>query len=169
LTRPGAWQTGAVPLQVGDFLTSMLRMPDLTTQSDSDLCPNLAVASHEYLNLSLRFGYHFAVLDCYCSEQARFNHVYFRFFGGATDLSKRSRRVRFIAAVLGEHGFTIQTGGDLITARLAGVGRGELEKVLDQVGRLLAYTRQLDARLPDDAALEQAVREFLSDRYLTGG
>jgi pyruvate,water dikinase len=168
MTHPGAWQTGAVPLQVGDFLTSMLRMPDITAQGAGDLCPNLAVASREYLNLSLRFGYHFTVLDTFCSEEARFNHVYFRFFGGATDMSKRSRRVQFIAAVLGGHGFTIQTSGDLITARLAGLGRPQLETVLDQVGLLLAFTRQLDARLPDDAALARVTREFLDGSYLTG-
>lgn len=160
MTRPGAWQTDAVPLRMGDFVGSMLRMPDITARGGLDLVPNLAVASRDYLNLSLRFGYHFAVLDAYCSPEAHFNHVYFRFFGGATDLGKRSRRVRFIAAVLADLGFSSRSEGDLITARLAGLGRGALEPVLDQVGRLLAYTRQLDARLVDDAALERAVREF---------
>jgi pyruvate,water dikinase len=165
LTHPGAWQTGAVALQVGDFMTSMLRMPDITAACGQDLCPNLAVASKEYLNLNLRFGYHFAVLDTFCGDEARFNHVYFRFFGGATDLAKRSRRVQFIAAVLEAHGFTTQASGDLITARLGGLGRAALEQVLDQLGRLLAYTRQLDARLADDAALERATRDFLAGSY----
>ncbi|MDA8432111.1 MAG: hypothetical protein M0Z60_04000, partial [Nitrospiraceae bacterium] len=125
----------------------------------------VAVASGEYVNLSIRFGYHFNMLDCYCSDNARNNHVYFRFVGGATDIVKRSRRVELIAAILREYGFNIITKGDLVIGRLANISRGELEKVLDHIGRLIGYTRQLDAVLNDDSSVERFVRNFLEERY----
>ena len=139
---PGAWHNEAVPLRMKDFFMSMTRMPDIHSTSMSSPIQNVAVASREYVNLSLKFGYHFNIVDCYCSENPRNNHVYFRFSGGATDMVQRSRRVQFIASILKEHGFTIWTTGDLLIARLANVGRVRMEEVLDQLGRLIAFVRK---------------------------
>ena len=165
MMHPGVWHADAVSLGVNDFISSMMRMPDITTDGRDYAGYNVAVASGEYVNLSIRFGYHFNMLDCYCSENARNNHVYFRFVGGATDIVKRSRRVELIAAILREYGFNIVTKGDLVIGRLANISRGELEKVLDRLGRLIGYTRQLDAVLNDDASVERFVRNFLEERY----
>ncbi len=165
MMHPGVWHAEAVSLGVNDFISSMMRMPDITTDGRDYAGYNVAVASGEYVNLSIRFGYHFNMLDCYCSENARNNHVYFRFVGGATDIVKRSRRVELIAAILREYGFNIVTKGDLVIGRLANISRGELEKVLDHLGRLIGYTRQLDAVLNDDASVERFVRNFLEERY----
>jgi pyruvate,water dikinase len=84
-------------------------------------------SSREYANISLKFGYHFIILNCFCSENTRNNHIYFRFAGGATDMTKRSRRLELIAAILGEYGFNIKTKGDLIVARLANIRQQEAE------------------------------------------
>ncbi|HEX8949736.1 MAG TPA: PEP/pyruvate-binding domain-containing protein, partial [Dissulfurispiraceae bacterium] len=165
MMHPGAWHSDAVSLKAGDFLTSMMRMPDIVSDNESYVGYNVAIISREYVNLSLRFGYHFSMLDCFCSEKARNNHIYFRFAGGATDLVKRSRRVRLIELVLKEYGFNLQIKGDLVIARLANLGLQEMEKVLDQVGRLLAYTRQLDAVLHDDAKVERYAKNFLEGEY----
>ncbi|MFI5293826.1 MAG: pyruvate, water dikinase, partial [Thermodesulfovibrionales bacterium] len=165
MMHPGVWHADAVSLKMGDFLSSMMRMPDLTADRSEYVGYNVAVVSGEYLNLSIRFGYHFTVLDCYCSENARNNHVYFRFIGGATDMVKRSRRVELISSVLKEFGFTVTTKGDLLIGRLANVNRDGMEGVLDQLGRLLAFTRQLDAVLNDDASVELFVRNFIEGRY----
>ena len=165
MLHPGVWHADAVSLGVNDFISSMMRMPDITTDGRDYAGYNVAVASGEYVNLSIRFGYHFNMLDCYCSDNARNNHVYFRFVGGATDIVKRSRRVELIAAILREYGFNIITKGDLVIGRLANISRGELEKVLDHIGRLIGYTRQLDAVLNDDSSVERFVRNFLEERY----
>ena len=111
MMHPGVWHAEAVSLKMGDFFSSMMRMPDLAADRSEYVGYNVAVVSGEYLNLSIRFGYHFTVLDCYCSENARNNHVYFRFIGGATDMIKRSRRVEVISFVLKEFGFTVTTKG----------------------------------------------------------
>jgi pyruvate,water dikinase len=165
MTRPGLWRSDAVPLKVNDFMTSMLRVPDITTGQGGRVERNLAVISREYANISLKFGYHFIVMDCYCGQKARNNHIYFRFAGGATDMTKRSRRLQLLAAVLGEFGFSIRTKGDLIVARLANIEQQDAVGILDQLGRLFSYTRQLDAMLNDDHAVERYARSFLDGTY----
>lgn len=143
----------------------MMRMPDITAATDSTAGYNVAVISREYVNMSIRFGYHFNMVDCFCSENAKNNHVYFRFAGGATDLTKRSRRLELLARILKEYGFSIKIKGDLLIARIAGLGREEMERILDQTGRLIAYARQLDALLHDDNAVDKYARNFLEGIY----
>jgi pyruvate,water dikinase len=165
MTRPGVWRSDAVPLKVNDFMASMLRVPDITTEAGGRVEQNMAVISREYANINLKFGYHFIILDCFCSENTRNNHIYFRFAGGATDMTKRSRRLQLIAAILEEYGFSIKTKGDLIVARLANIRQQEAEDLLDRIGRLFSYTRQLDAVLNDDRAVERYARSFLEGNY----
>ena len=162
---PGVWHSEAVSLKVNDFMTSMMRMPDIVSESSEYAGYNVAVVSKEYLNLSLRFGYHFNMIDCYCSENMRNNHIYFRFVGGATDIVKRSRRLDLIAAVLKEHGFNIRIKGDILIARLSNIGQKEIVDILDQTGRLIAYTRQLDAVLNDDSLAKKYAENFLAGKY----
>ena len=162
---PGAWHAETVSLQMQDFISSMMQMPDIVSDSESYLRYNVAVISHDYVNLNLRFGYHYNMMDCYCSEKARDNHIYFRFTGGATDISKRSRRIELIARILREYGFTIKIQGDLIIARLSNIVQEEMEKILDQTGRLIAFTRQLDAVLRDEESVARYTRKFLSQDY----
>jgi pyruvate,water dikinase len=165
MTRPGIWRSDVVPLGVNDFMASMLRVPDITSEAGGRVEQNMAIISREYANISLKFGYHFIVLDCFCGENTRNNHIYFRFAGGATDISKRSRRLQLIAAILGEYGFNIKSKGDFIIARLANIQQAEAVNLLDQLGRLFSYTRQLDAVLNDDQTVERLVRSFLDGKY----
>jgi pyruvate, water dikinase len=165
MTYPGVWHSETVSLNVRDFLSSMVRMPDIRNDAESYVGYNLAVASREYVNLNLRFGYHFNMIDCYCSEKVRNNHIYFRFVGGATDIVKRSRRVNFIAEVLKEHGFGLNIKGDLLVARLSNISQDRVQELLDQLGRLISYTRQLDAMLHSDELVNRYTANFLAGKY----
>ena len=169
MTHPGTWRSDVVPMQVNDFMSSMLRVPDLMSESGGRVETNMAVISREYAHMSLKFGYHFIVLDCFCSGNARNNHIFFRFTGGATDISKRSRRLQLIALILEQYGFTIGTKGDLIVARLANMPQAEMLAVLDQLGRLISFTRQLDAVLNDDHAVKRYAQSFLDENYVYAG
>lgn len=166
MIHPGTWHSDAVALKAQDLLSSMMRMPDIENVTASTAGFNVAVISREYMNMSIRFGYHFNMVDCYCSENARNNHVYFRFTGGATDLVKRSRRLALIARILKEYGYTMKIKGDLLIARLAGLNQEEMVKVLDQTGRLISFARQLDATLQSDQAVERYARNFLEGVYV---
>ena len=165
MTYPGVWQAEITSLRVSDFMSSMMNMPDITSDTNDHVLYNIAIASKEYVNLSLRLGYHFNMIDCYCSENPKNNHIYFRFVGGATDITKRSRRVQLIAEILKEFGFNINIKGDLIIGRLANIQKSDMENVLNQLGRLIGYTRQLDALLHDDAKIETFIKNFLEGKY----
>lgn len=162
---PGAWHSEAIALQARDFLTSMMRMEEITSGGINHASRNVAVISREYLNLTLRFGYHFNLLDCYCSEKASNNHVYFRFVGGATDISKRSRRIQLVAEILKEYGFNSSTRGDLIVARLSHIEKDEILNILGMAGRLIAFTRQLDAVLNNESDIERYKKKFFKGDY----
>lgn len=168
MLRPGAWHVEPVALRTGDFLSSMMRMPDITNAVDSTAGYNVAVISRDYVNMSIRFGYHFNMIDCYCSEKAKNNHVYFRFAGGATDLVKRSRRLDLINRILAEYGFAVKVKGDLLIGRLAGIPRDEMEQVMERVGALIAYVRQLDAMLHSERDVARFAKNFLNDRLTSG-
>jgi pyruvate,water dikinase len=165
MLHPGAWRAEPVSLHAGDFLSSMVRMPDITSMTGSTAGYNIAVISEDYVNMSIRFGYHFNMLDCYCSGNAKNNHIYFRFAGGATDLAKRSRRLDLLSRVLTEYGYAVKVKGDLLIARLAGLARGEMEKVLDRTGRLIAFARQLDAVLENERDVARFAEHFLNGQY----
>ena len=163
MMHPGVWHSEAISMKINDFMSSMLKMPDISGMSY--LGENVAVVSREYVNLSLRFGYHFNMMDCYCSENIKDNHVYFRFVGGATDITKRSRRADLLGSILREFNMRTNIKGDLIIARTDNITRLEMEELLDYLGRLIAYTRQLDALLYDDQAVKYYVRNFLEENY----
>ncbi len=165
MTHPGVWHSDTVSLKAGDFFSSMVRMSDITADAGSYVGYNVAVASNDYVNLSLRFGYHFNMLDCYMSENARNNHIYFRFAGGATEITKRSRRVQLISTVLNEFGFSLKVQGDLIIARLANIGADKMEGILDQLGRLISYTRQLDALMNTDGDVSRYAKNFMEENF----
>ena len=55
--------------------------------------------------------------------------------------------------------------GDLLVGRLSGLSRQEIEGILEQMGRLIGYTRQLDARLDSDEIVTFLARRFLDGNY----
>lgn len=165
MLSPGVWQNEGVALRGADLLSGMTRAADLTGGGDGLAGYNVALAGKEYVNMSLRFGYHFNMLDCYCSDTPRNNHIYFRFVGGAAAITNRSRRIKLMAQVLAEYGFALKAKGDLLVGRLSGLSRQEIEKILNQIGRLIGYTRQLDARLDSDEAVTTLARCFLAGDY----
>ena len=165
LTTPGAWHLGAISLEVGDLVGSMMRIGELTAEGAKMEARNLAVIATEYVNFAMRFGFHFNLVDSYCSDRAANNYVYFRFVGGAADMTKRSRRIALIDRVLKESGFLSKTTGDLIIARLSHISRDEVLAALRMAGRLIAFMRQLDAVLRDDEQIEVYARRFLDGNY----
>ncbi|MCL4472898.1 MAG: PEP-utilizing enzyme [Actinobacteria bacterium] len=161
MSFPGAWRKGGVPISISDFFTASMRTGSLL--EDVDI--NLAVISHFYMNLAVRFGYHYTVVDCFASQRAASNHIYFRFLGGAADLSKRLRRIEMLEIILDHLGFASRAKGDLITATITNISQEETVRLLDQAGRLMAFTRQLDAMLTSDGAVKEYAQKFIEGDY----
>ncbi|MBK5225760.1 MAG: hypothetical protein JJD96_04195 [Thermoleophilia bacterium] len=161
MSYPGAWRKGGVPISLSDFFTASMRAGPMLENVDI----NLAVISHFYMNLAVRFGYHYNVIDCFASPRAASNHIYFRFLGGAADLSKRLRRIEMLAIILDHLGFVSKAKGDLITATTTNISQEEAVRILDQVGRLMAFIRQLDAILTSDAIVKEFAQRFIDGDY----
>jgi len=161
---PDVWHQVTMPVGFRDMMHSMLATPrdTLTGQYTGH---NIAIISRNYVNLCFRFGYHFNIIDAFCDDQARNNHIYFRFLGGASDITKRSRRATLIAAILKEFDFNVQTKGDLVISRTSNIVVSEMEKTLDILGRLVGFTRQLDVQMENDNVMNRYVEAFLMGDY----
>jgi pyruvate,water dikinase len=88
--------------------------------------------------------------------------------GGAAAITNRSRRIQLMARVLAEQGFALKAKGDLLVGRLSGLSRQEIEGLLGQLGRLIGFTRQLDARLDADEMVTILARRFVQGDYRIG-
>lgn len=126
---------------------------------------NYALITRDYLNLNARVDYHFAMVDTVCGVNPRENYIRFRFKGGGTNAVQRERRAQFVVAVLETHGFYADQEGDLVTASIQETGREEIEERLIMVGRLLGFSRLLDASMSDDAMPRRIARAFLDGDY----
>ena len=124
-----------------------------------------AIVSDRYLNFSSRVGYHYAILDTWCGDTLSKNYIRFEFAGGAAANAQRARRVRCIALILTELGFTTEVTGDRVRARYQKYPRHELCARLDQLGRLLIMTRQMDMLMVDEAAVQTYAENFLNGEY----
>ncbi|MDD2464458.1 MAG: PEP-utilizing enzyme [Desulfobulbus sp.] len=162
LIDPRAWNTETPSLGMRDILAGMPRSMGLLAAPADTLGANLAIVGSEYLNLSLRMGYHFSVIDAYLGEDMSRNYVYFRFVGGLADPERRGRRARFIGRVLAAMEFKTSIKGDLVIARLKLMEPDILRAALFALGALTAYTRQQDTNMRSEADLESRFATFAS-------
>jgi pyruvate, water dikinase len=161
LLAPGVWSTNPADMDLEGFMASATRAGPLTMLGGAAVRRNVALVTAEYLNLNLRVGYHFNVVDCYLSENPEDSYIFFRFVGGVTDVTRRTRRARLLAEILTRQGFKTELSGELIVGRLQGVPQSLCEERLRMVGRLIGFSRQLDILLRDDDIVDRLVDAFL--------
>lgn len=106
-----------------------------------------AILSPDYLNLTMRFGFHFTLVDCLCGADARANYCQVRFAGGGGDYQGRSLRITLIDGIFRRLGFEVNIRGDLLDARVSGYPSDQLCALLAEVGRLSGMTKLLDMEL----------------------
>jgi len=121
---------------------------------------NLAVISRDYANISLRMGYHFSMVDTLASLKTIDNYIYFRFFGGMSDTTRRARRARLISRLLTEQDFLTELKGDLVVGRIKAMPQEEILEKIFVLGVIVAYTRQLDIRMTTEEEMEYYLKEF---------
>ena len=121
---------------------------------------NLAVVSKEYANVSLRLGYHFTMIDGYVSENINDNYAYFRFFGGVTETSRRTRRAKMLGEILAEHDFRIELHDDLVVARIKKLDKPGMQQRLYLLGLLVGFTRQLDVKMVSEQRIKDYIDKF---------
>ena len=159
---------GPRPIHVGGLVSVMsnhwLSPPNMGSERFGDR--SYAIISDRYLNFSSRVGYHYSILDCYCGQTEAKNYINFQFKGGAADSVRRNRRARVIEKVLVERGFVVNIAADRVTARMDKYEAAILKKELDQIGRLLIYTRQMDMLMHSELLVNKLAECFLKGNYM---
>ena len=153
------WRTDAAAGagQMASVLANTLTARDALEQAAS---PNFVIVSEAYLNLSFRLGYHFSRVDAYLSNRAEDNYASFLFHGGAANLAGRARRVRFLVGALEAAGFQVHHREDALFARTGHADPGEMDRRLEDLGRLLIVTRQADTLFGDEAEVDRALAAY---------
>ncbi len=127
---------------------------------DSSVFASFAVLGSNYVNLNMRFGYHFILVDAMCDEDAAKNYCQLRFAGGGGDFCGRSLRIDFVEAILVRSGFQVTSRGDLLDAKLQHVSAEEMLRKLQILGRLLGVTKLMDMRLKDENMVQNQIKMF---------
>ena len=160
LNAPGAWSREPMPVDFGGFMSSLTRTFSSHHVNPQYLGQNLAVISAEYVNINLRIGYHFNMIDAYIGKQIHDNYAYFRFMGGVTDPVRRSRRAKFIYEILVQNDFHADLSGDLVIGRIKKLKPQIMEKKMILLGQMVGFTRQLDMRMNSDQQIIKYINEF---------
>ncbi|MDN5380070.1 PEP/pyruvate-binding domain-containing protein [Thermodesulfobacterium sp.] len=121
---------------------------------------SFCVATQNYMNFSLRLGYHFSMIEAYVGENINDNYVKFFFKGGGAALDRRLRRVKLITEILKDLRFRVKVKEDVIDAVLFKYDSPTIEKTLEILGKLTAFTKQLDMVLFNDAITQMYLEEF---------
>lgn len=122
-----------------------------------------AIISLNYMNFSIRLGYHFSMVEAYAGENMNDNYIKFFFKGGGAATDRRLRRVRLIREILREMDFKVTVTEDVIDAMLTKYKRQTIEEKLETMGRLTVYTKQLDMVMYNDAVTDMFIEDFVRD------
>lgn len=164
LTHPGITWSGAVDVSTRNFMALMAGSigPENAAPPKVD---SYALVSADYLNLSVKFGYHYSNLDALCSEDANANTITLQFSGGAGTGAGKALRIEFLSQVLNRIGYEVEVRGDTLQAALKGLDCPSMEDVLDQTGRLLGCSRLLDLAIPSQTEVQALTELFFEEDY----
>ena len=130
---------------MGSLFFQSTRQPGIDPAVPSAMVQkNYFLVSKNYCNLSVRLGYHYAMVEAFISSLRTERYVTFRFKGGAADERKRVGRIKLLAAVLEHYDFRIEIVGDALTARVEKRSQAFLFSRLRILGYLTIHTRQID-------------------------
>ena len=121
------------------------------------------VLSENYMNFSIRLGYHLSSVEAYVSEQINDNYLTFTFRGGGSTPERRERRARLIEAIIDRMDLNYQRRGDTIKARLAKYPPDQMAQRLIWFGKLTLYTKQLDMVLFSEGIVDWYIKDFIRE------
>ncbi|NTW59253.1 MAG: hypothetical protein HGA43_08795, partial [Nitrospirae bacterium] len=122
-----------------------------------------AIISRNYMNFSIRLGYHFSMVESYAGEMLNDNYIKFFFKGGGAVTDRRLRRIRLITEILKKLDFRVAAKEDVMEASLLKIARTDIESRLKIMGKLTAYTKQLDMVMYNDAVTDMFIEDFVRD------
>lgn len=150
------------PVDMGGFLgmvvhTVSIPEDELMEMGKKSFC----IITQNYMNFSIRLGYHFSLIESYINENVDDNYIKFFFKGGGAALDRRLRRVWLISEVLKSLNFSLEIKNDVIDATLIGYDGEAIKKRLKILGKLTGYTKQLDMVLFHDTIAEMYLKDFI--------
>ncbi len=131
---------------------------------DSPSLASYAILSGEYMNLSMRFGYHFVIIDALATGNSATNYITFRFSGGGGDDEGRFLRAEFLKKVLEMLDFDVKVRGELVDGEFRHGERNSILSRLPALGRLLGATRLMDMRLGQNSDIQSMASQFMEGR-----
>jgi pyruvate,water dikinase len=164
MTHRGVSWSGPIEFNLGGFISVASRSFIRSNVTDKG-GRGYALLGKEYLNFHSQLAYHFTVVDAICSETAENNYLAFRFGGGGAGAAGRGSRVLLMKDILEELDFRVDVKGDSITALFRGGRRPQIERRLDQLGRLMGFIRQLDMCLQTEKDRKRYLQAFLDQQY----
>ncbi len=162
LSSPGTWNMDPISLDFKGMMSSVTRTQSSEVLGNNLPGVNLGVIGADYVNLSLPLGYHFTVVEAAVGPKPQSNYISFRFAGGVTDITRRSRRAALLQTILEKAGFKVKVNGDLVNARAIDLTDKQISRNLYLIGRLIGFTRQLDVLLKTDADIERYLEKFIN-------
>jgi pyruvate,water dikinase len=163
LSSPQAWNTEPIAVDFKDLMSSLTKTQSAEVAGNTLTDVNLAVIDANYVNLSLRLGYHFTAIDAGVGPLIENNYIFFRFIGGVTDITQRSRRASLLMSILEKNDFRVEISGDLVIARAIHLTREQMKDNLYLIGRLIGFARQLDVLLKHDSDVEIYFEKFMNE------
>jgi len=163
MEAPDVWNTDPVAADFKGLVSSLTRTQATALSGDILTGLNVAVLSENYLNLTLRLGYHFTVVDASLWPSAQNNSIFFRFIGGAADITRRSRRAALLGSILEEFCFKVEKKGDLVIARAVNCTEEQMRAHLYVIGKLIGFLRQLDILMKDDGTVDHYFKRFMTE------
>ncbi len=124
---------------------------------------SFALLSQDYMNFSIRLGYHLSTIEVMGGLGDNENYINFIFKGGGASIDRRDRRARLVATILERLGFQVNQKMDLVDARLLHHPKKEMEEILYALGKLTVYTKQLDMVMFNEAIVEWSIEEFFKE------
>jgi len=124
---------------------------------------SFALIARNYINFSIRLGYHFSMVEAYAGENRNDNYIKYFFKGGGAAVDRRLRRVRVISEILKTLDFRVTITEDVINAVLTKYDARDIERKLEILGKLTVYTRQLDLIMYNDALTDQHIDAFIKN------
>lgn len=135
---------------------------DPASQSNFFSEKNYFLITREYCSLHSRFGFHFVSVEARLGAHQSENYVQFQLRGGGANIERRILRVRFVADLLWEFGFTPQIQNDAVSARLEGMDIEEGKHLLAVAGYMTIHTRQLDMIMQDSTQVAERYQIMLA-------
>ncbi len=160
LTFKEMWDLGPARLGLRDIFGGLDRTFTALSRPPEHGGRNHAIVAENYMNLGLRLGYHYSVIDSYLGGNVNQNYIYFRFVGGFADERRKRRRAEFIRRILEDMRFKVDVKGDLVVGKLKIADRAEMVETLGALGKLTGFSRQLDVAMASEEAMDEFTKLF---------